>query len=219
MKHNNALPNQHFRKEWDRYVKTWFNQPAKKVARRSARLAKAKAVAPRPLHLLRPAVRGQTVKYNRKVRAGRGFTLAELRAAGVSPKTARGVGISVDHRRRNKSEEGFQKNVLRLKAYKAKLVVFPRNPTSQRTKKGDATAEDVKQVGAQILGEVLPITQDASRVKPRKITKAEREASGSVAATLRKALTDAKMWGLREKRAKDKAESAKTPKAATETDE
>jgi large subunit ribosomal protein L13e len=43
VKHNNQVPNQHFHKDWQRYVRTWFNQPAKKVARRAARLAKAKA--------------------------------------------------------------------------------------------------------------------------------------------------------------------------------
>lgn len=79
VKHNNVVPNAHFHKDWQSYVKTWFNQPAKKVARRNARVAKAAAVAPRPLNLLRPAVRGQTLKYNNRVRAGRGFTLDELK--------------------------------------------------------------------------------------------------------------------------------------------
>lgn len=82
VKHNNQVPNQHFHKDWQSFVRTWFNQPAKKVARRAARLAKAKAAAPRPIGQLRPIVRGQTNKYNGKVRAGRGFTLQELRVSG-----------------------------------------------------------------------------------------------------------------------------------------
>lgn len=53
-------------------------------------------------------------------------------AAGISRKAALGIGISVDHRRKNRSEEAFQQNVARLKLYKSKLVVFPRNPTSKR---------------------------------------------------------------------------------------
>jgi len=65
--------------DWQSFVRTWFNQPAKKVARRAARLAKAKQSAPRPIGELRPIVRGQTNKYNGKVRAGRGFTLDELK--------------------------------------------------------------------------------------------------------------------------------------------
>ena len=56
VKHNNIIPNQHFRKDWQQYVRTWFNQPAKKATRRAKRLAKAKLVAPRPLHSLRPVV-------------------------------------------------------------------------------------------------------------------------------------------------------------------
>jgi large subunit ribosomal protein L13e len=91
----------------------------------------------RPLTLLRPAVRAQTVRYNRKVREGRGFTLAELKEAGVGRKEARGIGIVVDHRRRNLSEEGKILNVERLKAYKAKLIVFPRK--AGKAKKGDSS--------------------------------------------------------------------------------
>ena len=79
MKHNNVLPNQHFRKDWSLHVKTWFNQPGQKKARRVARAKKASRVAPRPLDSLRPAVRCPTLKYNTKLRAGRGFTLAELK--------------------------------------------------------------------------------------------------------------------------------------------
>ena len=37
-KHNNVIPNQHFKKKWQFYVKTWFNQPARKVRRRNGKL-------------------------------------------------------------------------------------------------------------------------------------------------------------------------------------
>merc|ERR1719482_2526902 len=56
MKHNNVIANQHFRKDWQRYVRTWFNQPAKKLRRRALRAAKAKKMMPRPLRRLRPIV-------------------------------------------------------------------------------------------------------------------------------------------------------------------
>ena len=49
-----------------------------------------------------------------------------VQAAGIPKKLAPTIGISVDHRRRNRSLEGLQANVQRLKTYKAKLVVFPR---------------------------------------------------------------------------------------------
>jgi large subunit ribosomal protein L13e len=54
-------------------------QPGAKSRRRDARRAKAAAVAPRPVDKLRPIVRCPTIKHNRRVRAGRGFTLAELK--------------------------------------------------------------------------------------------------------------------------------------------
>lgn len=37
-KHNNEVPNQHFKKKWQICVKTWFNQPARKVRRREGAL-------------------------------------------------------------------------------------------------------------------------------------------------------------------------------------
>lgn len=136
-KHNNVLHDNHFRKDWQRRVRTWFDQPGRKLRRRRARQTKAASLGVRPLELLRPAVRGQTIRYNTKIREGRGFTLAELKEAGIGKKEARGVGIVVDHRRRNLSEEGKKLNVERLKAYKTKLIVFPRN--AKKPKKGDST--------------------------------------------------------------------------------
>jgi large subunit ribosomal protein L13e len=84
MKHNQVLPNQHFRKDWQLHVKTWFNQPGAKKSRRVARVQKAARIAPRPIDgLLRPAVRCPTLKYNTKLRMGRGFTLDELKVSKV----------------------------------------------------------------------------------------------------------------------------------------
>lgn len=78
-KRNGVIPNAHFKKHWEKYVKTWFDQPGKKKRRRVKRLEKAAKVAPRPVKRLRPAVRCPTFKYNSKIRAGRGFTLDELK--------------------------------------------------------------------------------------------------------------------------------------------
>merc|ERR1719310_1194012 len=201
MKHNQQLCNSHFRKDWQKHIKTWFDQPAKKQRRRNARIAKAKKVAPRPINLLRPAVRCPTVKYNMRVRAGRGFTLAELKAAKINKKSARGVGIAVDHRRQNHSEEAFQANVQRLKLYKSKLVLFPRK-TAKRVKNGDSTAEQCAAAVQVLTKMTLPIEQPNPRLKARKIT--ADEASAEVNALLKTARTDAKLWGKREKRAADK---------------
>merc|ERR1719327_2030804 len=117
---NGQIPNAHFHKvSWQNHVKTWFEQAARKK--------KAAKMAPRPAAgMLRPVVRPPTVKYNYKLRQGRGFTFAELKEAGINKKQARGIGISVDHRRRNRCNESLQLNAQRLKEYHSKLIVFPR---------------------------------------------------------------------------------------------
>jgi large subunit ribosomal protein L13e len=89
-------------------VRTWFNQAGRKKSRRIAREKKAKAIFPRPTAgALRPVVRPPTQRYNFKTRLGRGFTLEELKAAGIPKKLAPTIGIAVDHRRRNRSEESL----------------------------------------------------------------------------------------------------------------
>lgn len=79
-KRNNVIPNGHFHKDWQRYVRSWFNQPARKQRRHDTRTKKARRIAPRPVAgSLRPIVRCPTFKYNTKIRAGKGFTLDELK--------------------------------------------------------------------------------------------------------------------------------------------
>ncbi|THH34140.1 hypothetical protein EUX98_g157 [Antrodiella citrinella] len=170
--HNNVLHQNHFRKDWQLRVRTWFDQPGRKLRRRQARKTKAAVLGVRPLNLLRPAVRAQTVKYNRKVREGRGFTLAELKEAGIGKKEAGGVGIVVDHRRRNLSEEGKAVNVERLKAYKARLIVFPRD--AKKPKKGDSTGDDLTAETSRI---GVPVVDTYVHEAPRKITSEEHEFS------------------------------------------
>jgi len=197
--HNNVLHANHFRKDWQRRVRTWFDQPGSKVRRRQARTAKAAALGVRPLSLLRPAVRAQTVRYNRKVREGRGFTLAELKEAGVNRKEARGVGICVDHRRRNLSEEGKQLNVERLKAYKAKLIVFPRK--ASKPKKGDSTGDDLKAPTTRL---AIALPDPYAAETPRKITSEELEFNAHK--TLHDARIRARHEGVRKVRAQKREE-------------
>merc|ERR1739848_914709 len=129
MKHNNQIHSvRKFRKYWQRYVKTWFNQPARKKSRRDARHKKAAAIAPRPVAgCVCPLVHPPTVKYNSKTRIGRGFSVVE----------------------------GKQLNEQRLREYRANLVVFPRN--AKAAKKGwktDASAEETA-VATQFVGKVV----------------------------------------------------------------
>lgn len=154
-KRNGVIPNAHFRKHWQRRVRTWFDQPGKKKARRGKRLKKAAEIAPRPVAgLLRPIVHCPTFKYNSRIRAGKGFTLEELKvrppnaqhqrssvglnlqAAEIDRHLARRIGIAVDHRRRNRSLESLQINLQRLKEYRSKLILFPRKMSAP--KKGDS---------------------------------------------------------------------------------
>ncbi|CAO3591734.1 unnamed protein product [Absidia cylindrospora] len=182
LKHNNQLPNQHFRKEWQRRVKTWFNQAGQKKSRRVARVQKATRVAPRPVDgLLRPAVRCPTLRYNMKLRSGRGFTLEEIKEAGLTPKYARTVGIAVDHRRRNRSQ----------------------NLLNSTPKKGDSEAAEVASA-VQFKGPILPIQQVAAGPEARAITAEEK--AGSAYMKLRYARSAKRTLGAREKRARDKAE-------------
>lgn len=205
VKHNNQIPNQHFKKKWQFYVKTWFNQPARKARRHAARVEKAKAVFPRPAAgALRPVVTGQTVKYNLRKRAGRGFSLAELKEAGIPKKLAPTIGVAVDHRRVNRSQESLQANVARLKAYKAALVVFPRK--AGKPKAGDADAAALAAVG-QAAGALFPIAPKAAPVVEKAALSADLKA-GKAYYTLRLERTNKRLAGKRAKRAADEAAEA-----------
>lgn len=76
-----------------------------------------------------------------KIREGRGFTIEEVKAAGIRKKEALALGIAVDHRAKARSEERYNRNVERLQAYKARLVVFPKN--AKKPKKGDSTVRSI----------------------------------------------------------------------------
>jgi len=191
LKGNNVIANVHCKKKWMERVKVHLNQAGKKKTRRVNRAAKFAAIAPRPTGgALRPVVRCATFKYNTKVKAGRGFTLGELKGAGISAKKAGTIGIAVDHRRTNKSTESLLINVERLKAYMGNLVTFP--------KKGKGAAPAV----AQFKGTVMPVAQAAYKVQSRAITAEEK--SANVFRDMRIARADARMIGIRQKK-KDEA--------------
>merc|ERR1711939_1215536 len=170
---NNVLHRNHFSKDWQRRVKTWFNQPGQKKARRTARLQKAAKLGGRPTGLLRPAVRCPSIRYNMKIREGRGFTLEELKAAGIRKKEALSIGIAVDHRAKSRSEERMSRNVERLQAYKGRLVVFPTN--SKKPKKADSTGDDLTAKTTSNLSTAFPLPAPYEQEAPRPITEEEKE--------------------------------------------
>mmetsp|Transcript_24932 Transcript_24932/g.35178 ORF Transcript_24932/g.35178 Transcript_24932/m.35178 type:complete len:199 (-) Transcript_24932:48-644(-) len=187
VKHNNVIPNIHCHKKYCESsrgplkVKLSLNQASKKKTRRLARAAKAAAIAPRPLQKLRPVVHCPTQRYNAKVRLGKGFSLAELKAAKISPAYARTIGIAVDHRRINRSNESLQANVARLEEYKSNLVVFG------KTKPTD--------VPGQITGTVMPIVKPASEIVMEDVTDEMKEFKAFT--TIRTARQESKIAGYR----------------------
>jgi len=198
VKHNNVIPNIHCKKKWHDStrgplkVKLSLNKASKKKSRRLTRAAKAAAIAPRPLQLLRPIVRAQTQKYSSKVRLGRGFTLAEVKAAGLTAAYARTVGIAVDHRRSNRSAESMDANVARLNEYKSKLVVFPKRRGT--VKAGDSSKEETK-AATQLLGAVMPLSKPADEIVMEDVT-AELKAN-SAFTQMRVARQETKIDGYR----------------------
>jgi large subunit ribosomal protein L13e len=129
-----------------------------------------------PTHMLRPAVRGQTNKYNRKIRLGRGFTLKELRTAGITSQLyARSIGIAIDTRRKDTCNETLNTNVNRLKDYLNRIILYPRKghydkkpiikeATKERLSGPDAKFQNTTKT-------VLPLPQPESAVSLVSITK------------------------------------------------
>lgn len=153
-------------------------------------------------------------QYNTKLRSGRGFTLEELKAAGITARVARTVGIAVDHRRSNKSEESLQLNAQRLKEYKARLVVFPRKTRSP--KKGDASAEEIKNA-TQLHGTIVAAPKAAAAVTFTAVTQEMKDFKAF--STLRNARNDARMVGNRLTKKGKKAEGADKGAAAAAGDD
>jgi large subunit ribosomal protein L13e len=153
-------------------------------------------------------VHGQTRKYSSKLRYGRGFSLQELAKAKISTQFARTVGIAVDHRRHDTSEEALQLNVQRLESYKNKLILFPRR--ADKPKKGDiadSTADKLKAAVQNTSKHVVAKPTPKVRQTPLKITK---ELAGTkVFRKLRQLRVNEKYRGKREKKARDEAEKEK----------
>lgn len=116
------------------------------------------------------------------------------------------IGIAVDPRRQNLSEESLKANVERLKAYKARLVLFPRK--TKAPKAGDASAEDAKAAkegGVKHSNKAFPIS---NKVEVQEGKVADFKSEEAAFRKLRIARSDARLVGKREKRAKAKEEES-----------
>merc|ERR1711935_891997 len=120
--------------------------------------------------------------------------------AKIAPKLAPTIGISVDHRRRNRCTWGLQQNVNRLKLYKSKLLIFPRGSGKKCVKKGDTPRSELQNVAQNTLKEIIPIPKTVLRIKARKITDDEKEKSAYK--ILKKARTNKKYAGVKLTKAK-----------------
>lgn len=139
---------------------------------------------------------------------GRGFSLEELKGAGLSADFARTIGISVDTRRTNKSVESLQRNVARLKNYRANLILFPKR--AGKPVKGDSTEEELK-LAQQLKGVVMPIKRSViSTEQPRVVTQEEKDFRAYNA--LRFARHQKRVAGPRAKKAKDEADALEAKK-------
>ena len=153
VRHNNMLHNVHLKFDWADKVKTWYNQPGRKKRRRLLRRNKARLVAPNPTHKLRPVVRGQTNKYNTKIKLGRGFTEKELKEAGIKGLAyARSLGIAVDLRRKDTSKETLDLNAGRIKEYLSRMILFPRKEgkAEKKPQVPEATGDKLKSAEATV---------------------------------------------------------------------
>lgn len=132
VKHRNSISSGHFRKHWQKYVKTDFNRSSNKKIRRTKR--KTKTTASKrynfsPQQLLRPVVNNPTKMYNLKIRLGRGFSFSELDGSRVSKKDAFSIGVSIDKRRRGGSLKQYS-NIKTLNDFLDKIGLVSKGTKS-----------------------------------------------------------------------------------------
>ena len=215
VKHNNVIPNVHLRKHWQTNVRTWLNQAARKKRRLQTRRAKAAANAPRPLDNLRPTVSCATIRYNHRLRFGRGFTLDEIKAAGLGIQFARSIGIAVDHRRKNRCQETLNRNKERLAQYINKLVLFPRNEKTPVTKAKSGILNDTPKVNLFLFRITKKLTAAPSSTLFLNWSREPRVSVGLCLIASRKTKSieaSDKNGTTKETKAEDKKENVKLPR-------
>ena len=162
VRHNNMLHNVHLKFDWQNKVKTWYNQPGRKHRRRVLRQKKADLLNPNPTHKLRPIVRGQTNKYNTKIKLGKGFTEKELKEAGIRGLSyARSLGIAVDLRRKDTSKETLDLNSGRIKDYISRMILYPRNAKkpAKKPQVPEATADKLNSPEAKVQNKIKGVIE------------------------------------------------------------
>ena len=115
------------------------------------------------------------------------------------------IGISVDFRRQNLSEESLAANVARLKAYQERLILLPRR--SNAPKKGDTKTDLSKVEKVFNVAAAMPIAP--TDIAFKEISKGAMPApiEGGAYRQLRTARSNKRYQGARDKRAREKAEA------------
>lgn len=143
--------------------------------------------------------------------------------AKIPRKLAPTIGISVDPRRANLSTASLATNVERLKAYRARLILFPRRAGKQKAL--DSSADEIAAFkksskddvsgggGVKKTSEALRILDTARADAVSEIKRSEMgEGTKDAYRVLREARSEARLVGVREKRAKAKADEAQASK-------
>lgn len=125
--------------------------------------------------------------------------------AGIPRRYAPTVGIAVDPRRQNLSEESLAANVERLKAYKERLIVFPRK--SNNPKKGDTKTNPREVEKATLISNALPIAPTDQAIKEIKKSDMPAPIEGGAYMKLRYVRAIKRSQGARDKREREKAEA------------
>lgn len=162
---------------------------------------------------MRPAVRGQTNRYNGKIKLGRGFTLRELREAGIKGvEYARSLGIAVDLRRKDTNNETLKLNAGRVKDYISRMILYPRAKGQYEKKPIVAEAKEEVLAGPDAKVQntnkhVIPLPKPEVGYSWTNITKEMKETNAFK--TLRTELKTSKGFYKRLEEAKKKAASGK----------
>lgn len=130
-----------------------------------------------------------------------------FQAAGIPRLYAPTIGIAVDARRQNLSEESLAANVERLKAYTSRLILFPKK--SNKPKKGDSSKEELKAAAEGIArtGAAFPIAGVDKTVTEVKKSDLPAAIEGGAFRKLRDERANKRNAGQRAKRAKEAAEA------------
>ena len=121
---------------------------------------------------------------------------------------ARSIGIAVDHRRKNKSQEGLDRNKARLLKYVNSLVLFPRNEKIPVTKAKSGILNDTPKDNQKVnnTAVVNAPARLIKRVKPIGAALLDSAKKGKVFRTIRQEWNNQRNEGKRLKKAKEAEE-------------